>query len=154
MKVGLTLGKYAPLHLGHQFVIESALQEMDRVLVMIYDSPATTVVPLEVRAKWIKDIYPQVVVIEAWDGPEETGYTPDIMKAQEDYILATLKGQTVTHFYSSEAYGEHVSKALCAVDRRVDMKRVRIPVSATQIRNDLEAHTHFLHPIVLASLRQ
>ena len=34
MKRGLTLGKYAPLHKGHQFVIETALAEMDEVVVI------------------------------------------------------------------------------------------------------------------------
>ena len=28
-KVGLTLGKFAPMHQGHQYVIETALAEMD-----------------------------------------------------------------------------------------------------------------------------
>ena len=34
---GLTLGKFAPLHKGHQLVIETALSEMDEVVVIIYD---------------------------------------------------------------------------------------------------------------------
>ncbi len=38
-RVGLTLGKYAPLHQGHQMVIETALAEMDHVIVVIYDCP-------------------------------------------------------------------------------------------------------------------
>lgn len=37
--IGLTLGKYAPFHRGHQFVIETALAECDRVQVIIYDCP-------------------------------------------------------------------------------------------------------------------
>jgi cytidyltransferase-like protein len=49
-KVGLTLGKYAPLHKGHQYIIETALSEMDEVIVMAYDSPDVTDVPLQVRS--------------------------------------------------------------------------------------------------------
>ncbi|MGF1939291.1 MAG: adenylyltransferase/cytidyltransferase family protein [Nostoc sp. ChiQUE02] len=52
-KCGLTLGKYAPLHKGHQFVIETALAEMDEVLVIIYDCPEVTAIPLTVRARWL-----------------------------------------------------------------------------------------------------
>lgn len=33
---GLVLGKFAPLHKGHEYLIETALREMDRVTVMIY----------------------------------------------------------------------------------------------------------------------
>ena len=36
-RVGLTLGKFAPLHRGHQSLIEKALAETDRLIVMIYD---------------------------------------------------------------------------------------------------------------------
>ena len=57
---GLTLGKFAPLHKGHQLVIETALSEMDEVVAIIYDCPDTTDVPLTVRANWIRDLYPNV----------------------------------------------------------------------------------------------
>lgn len=36
--VGLARGKFAPLHRGHQHVIETALREMDHVIVVIYDA--------------------------------------------------------------------------------------------------------------------
>ena len=49
---GLTLGKFAPLHKGHQLVIETALAEVDELTVVIYDSPEVTPVPLSVRANW------------------------------------------------------------------------------------------------------
>ncbi|HEX5692051.1 MAG TPA: adenylyltransferase/cytidyltransferase family protein, partial [Roseiflexaceae bacterium] len=63
---GLTLGKYAPLHLGHQLVIETALAEVERLIVLIYPCPELTPVPLPVRAGWIRQLYPQATVIEAW----------------------------------------------------------------------------------------
>lgn len=47
---GLTLGKFAPLHRGHQFLIETALGEVDELVVIAYDSPHVTNVPLPVRA--------------------------------------------------------------------------------------------------------
>ena len=67
-KTGLTLGKFAPFHKGHQFLVETALAEVDELLVMVYDTDLTNV-PLQVRAGWIKKLYPQVTIIEAWDGP-------------------------------------------------------------------------------------
>jgi NadR type nicotinamide-nucleotide adenylyltransferase len=139
-KRGLTLGKYAPLHRGHQLVIETALSEMDEVAVVIYDAPETTDVPLGVRAGWIRALYPMVEVIEAWDGPAEVGYTAELMHAHEDYVLNHLDVGRVTHFYSSEPYGEHMSRALGAVDRRVDEARATFPVSGTELRADPFAH--------------
>ena len=70
-KVGLTLGKFAPLHKGHQFLIETALAEMDEVIVMIYATEVTHI-PLNVRAAWLRELYPSLTVIECWDNPSDT----------------------------------------------------------------------------------
>src|SRR5690606_30291600 len=119
MRRGLTLGKFAPFHRGHQLLIEKASAEVDELCVMVYTTDVMDV-PLQIRAGWIKRLYPQVQIIEAWDGPPGYGDTPEIRKVQEDYILRKLRGIHITHFYSSEFYGEHVSRALAAIDRRVD----------------------------------
>ncbi|TFH46316.1 MAG: cytidyltransferase [Lysobacterales bacterium] len=152
MKVGLTLGKFAPLHKGHQHVIETALAEMDRVIVMIYACPETIDCPLDIRAQWIRDLYPKVEVLEAPDGPTMIGDTPEIKKAHEDYILKRLDGRKVTHFYNSEFYGEHVSKALGAENRLVDTERAQFPVSGTAVRNAPFGNRHFIDPRVYRDL--
>ena len=72
--LGLTLGKFAPLHKGHQFMIETALQEVDELIVVIYET-TVTLIPLHVRANWIRRLYPEVRVIEAWDGPDGYSYS-------------------------------------------------------------------------------
>ena len=96
---GLTLGKFAPLHKGHQLMIDTALAEMDELLVIVYDCPETTSVPLNVRSSWLKRLYPQVRVIEAWDGPTEVGDTPAIRKRHEAYVLNQLNLNGITHFW-------------------------------------------------------
>ena len=149
---GLTLGKCAPFHKGHQFLIETALSEMDEVIVIIYEARETTSVPLNIRAGWIRRLYPDVQVIEAWDGPTEVGDTPEIKKKHEDYILNRLKLQGITHFYSSEFYGEHMSLALGAVNRIVDYNRKTVPISGTQIRKYPFACREYLHPWVYRDL--
>ena len=52
-------------------MIETALAEMDELQVIIYDSPEVTSIPLSIRAGWLRQLYPQVGVIEAWDGPSQ-----------------------------------------------------------------------------------
>ena len=148
MKIGLTLGKYSPLHKGHQFVIETALKEMDQVYIIIYDSPETTEIPLHIRGGWIKELYPEVNVVLGWDGPTVEGYTPEVMKIQEDYILSQLNGLKVTHFYSSERYGDHISKRLKAENRIVDIDREAIPISGTEIRKNPYAARFYLSDTV------
>ena len=36
-KIGFTIGKFAPLHIGHQFLIETAIKEMDEFIIVILD---------------------------------------------------------------------------------------------------------------------
>ncbi|MBX9254913.1 AAA family ATPase [Desmonostoc muscorum CCALA 125] len=151
-KCGLTLGKYAPLHKGHQFVIETALAEMDQLLVIIYDCPEVTAIPLTVRANWLRKLYPTIQVIEAWDGPTEIGDTPEIKKKHEEYILKALESKRITHFYCSEFYGEHVSLALGAVNRLVDSDRQTFPISGTQVRQNPYAFKDYLHPDIYRDL--
>lgn len=148
---GLTLGKYAPFHRGHQYVIETALAEVEELVVLIYDTSVTNI-PLSIRANWIRQLYPQVIVIEAWDGPE--GYSTDraFEIEQEEYIIRMLAGRQITHFYSSEFYGDHVSKALGAVDRRIDEARQAVPISATMIRENPFQHRDFIADIVYKDL--
>lgn len=152
MKSGLTLGKYAPLHRGHQLVIEIALAEMDEVRVIIYNAPETTLVPLSVRADWLRKLYPQIKVLEARDGPTEVGNSREIKRRHEEYIIDKLKIRGVTHFYSSEFYGEHMSKALGAVNRQVDPLRESTPVSGTKIRDNPFLYREFIHPLVYRDL--
>jgi NadR type nicotinamide-nucleotide adenylyltransferase len=151
-KRGLTLGKFAPLHRGHQLLIETALSEMDELSVIIYDCPETTAVPLCVRAEWIRRLYPEVRLIEAWDGPTEVGEAPEIRKKHEDYILRRLALSGFTHFYSSEFYGEHMSLALGAANRIVDDVRREVPVSGTEIRKNPYALREYLDPRVYRDL--
>jgi len=150
---GLVLGKFAPLHKGHQLLIETALKQVDELLVMIYDTPELPEAPpLSVRAKWIRQIYPSARVIEAWNGPTEIGYAPEIKKRHEDYILATINGEKITHFFASEPYIEHMSRALGAKGIMVDQNRLAVPISATKIRADTFGNRDYLHPLVYRDL--
>ena len=62
MKTGFTIGKFAPLHRGHQYLIEKGLGEMDEFYVIIYETNVTNI-PIEKRANWIKQLYPKVNLI-------------------------------------------------------------------------------------------
>ncbi len=151
-RIGLTLGKFAPLHQGHQHLIETARAETDRLILLIYDCPGLATPPLPVRAAWVRDLYPDIECIEAWDGPTEVGDTPEIRRRHEAYLHRILAGRRITHFFSSEFYGDHVSRALGAVDRRVDPDRMRFPVSGTAVRADPWRHRRMIHPRIYRDL--
>jgi len=152
VKTGLILGKFAPLHRGHQRLIEQSLKETDHTIVLLYDCPEIDIPPVTVRRRWIEELYPQVEVLEAWDGPSEIGLDPSITARHDAYLANKLHGRKITHFYSSEPYGEHVSYGLGAIDRRIDMHRELIPISATQIRENPYVHRAYLAPNVYRDL--
>jgi NadR type nicotinamide-nucleotide adenylyltransferase len=151
-KIGLFLGKFSILHKGHQYVIEAALKEVDELIVLIYDSPGTTRTPLSVRANWIRVLYPAVKVVEGWNAPEETGYTEEIKRLQEQYVIEMLDGTKVTHFYSSELYGEHMSKALNCKNRVIDIDRNNVKISASKIQKNAYKYKEFISPVVYKDL--
>jgi NadR type nicotinamide-nucleotide adenylyltransferase len=134
MRTGVTLGKYAPFHKGHEYVISTALREMDHVIVIVYNASNVTNIPAKVRAKWIQDIFPAVEVVVAEDGPQDTGYSREIIEKQNNFLRKLLKGRVINTFYSSENYGVHVSKALHCNNRPVDIGRTTVPISADTIR--------------------
>ena len=140
------------MHKGHQLLIDTALSEMDEVTVIIYDAPETTPVPLNVRSNWLRTLYPQVIIIEAWDGPTEVGDSPEVKQGHEKYVVEKLKISGITHFYSSEFYGEHMSIALGAVNRLVDSPRDMIPISGKKIRENPFFYHHYISPVVYQDL--
>ena len=65
---GLCLGKFAPFHLGHEFMINEALKTVEKLTVLIYEAPGLTEVPLTRRADWIRTFNPEIEVITLSDG--------------------------------------------------------------------------------------
>lgn len=151
-KIGLTLMKIAPFHIGHKYFLDSALREVDHLIAIIYDCPNLIHIPLNVRANWIRKLYPQIEVIEGWDAPNRHEDTPEVKRMQEQYVASVLKGRKITHFISSEYYGDHMSKSLNAINYIVDMDRNKIHISSTMIRNNLYLYRDFIPTIVLKDL--
>lgn len=147
---GLILGKFAPFHVGHRRLLEAALNEVDEVYVLIYDCPNLTSIPLNVRANWIRSFFPQVHVFEGWDAPNLHEDTPEVKRIQEEYVKKVLNGERITHFFSSEYYGEHMSKSLGAIDRRFDRNDPEqgYITTATTIRSGKCLDENFLNVVV------
>lgn len=152
MKIGFTIGKFAPLHKGHQYLIEKGLREMDKFYVIIYETKVTPI-PIETRANWIKQIYPDVNVIYAKNPPSQYGLDEESVKIQTDYLKQMVKGLQVTHFYNSEPYGKFVARDLQIQEVQVDRKREKYPISGTDIRKGIKDNENFLEEIVYKDLK-
>lgn len=142
-KVGFTIGKFAPFHKGHEYLIETALKESDELYVIIYDTDVTDI-SVEKRAKWITDKFNDVKIIYAYDSPKQYGLDDESVKIQMEYLTKKIDGIPVNCFFSSEPYGEKVAQYLNIENRIVDMSRQQVPISAGLIRDDIEKHKMFL----------
>jgi NadR type nicotinamide-nucleotide adenylyltransferase len=145
---GLFLGKFAPFHRGHEFMINEALKTVEHLTVLIYEAPGLTDVPLKRRASWIREFNSKIEVIECDDGPTFVSYETEGMHQHERFVISKLGERKISHFFSSEPYGKHMSTALGAKDMRIDERRSNVPISSTKIREDLYAHRSFLSPRV------
>lgn len=146
-KIGFTIGKFAPFHKGHEYLIETALKEMDKVIVVVYDTDIIDI-ETEKRAKWIKEKYPNVEIKFAHNPPSQYGLDKESVNIQMKYLSKIMEGEKPTHFYSSEKYGKSVSEYMNIIDRRVDSDRKKVPISATEIRTNLEEKKSWIEPNV------
>lgn len=151
--IGFTIGKFAPLHKGHQLLIETALKEMDELYVVIYD---TDIISIDVkqRANWIKQLYPDVHIIYAYNSPQKYGLDDKSVKIQMEYLSKLIKDIPVTHFYSSELYGEKVADYLNIENRLVDLERKNIPISSTIIRKNYKENSNYIENFIYSDLNK
>ena len=146
-KIGFTIGKFAPLHKGHQFLIETAMKEMDEFYIVVYDTDLIKN-SVQERADWIKKLYPKANIIYAFNSPKQYGLDKESVNIQMNYLSKLIKDVPVTHFYSSEPYGEKVAEYLNIENRIVDKERISFPVSASKIRTDSNSNSQYLEDFV------
>ena len=146
-KIGFTIGKFAPLHKGHQFLIETALKEMDELYVVVYDTDLIKN-SVQERADWIKKLYPNVKIIYAFESPTQYGLDKESVNIQMEYLSKLIKDIPVTHFYSSELYGEKVAEYLKIENRIVDKERINVPISAKIEKKKKKKNTKYLEDFV------
>lgn len=151
--IGFTIGKFAPLHKGHQLLIETALKEMDELYVVIYDTDIISV-DVKQRANWIKQLYPDVHIIYAYNSPQKYGLDDKSVKIQMEYLSKLIKDIPVTHFYSSELYGEKVADYLNIENRLVDLERKNIPISSTIIRKNYKENSKYIENFIYSDLNK
>ena len=152
-KVGFTIGKFAPFHKGHEYLIETGINEMDRFIVVVYETDKINI-SVEKRAEWIKKMYPSIEIKYAKNPPTKYGLDDESVEIQMKYLINIIGNEKVTHFYSSEEYGKAVAKYMHIKDRRVDQNRVHNPISATKIRKNLEENKEWIEDLVYQDINQ
>jgi HTH-type transcriptional regulator, transcriptional repressor of NAD biosynthesis genes len=141
MTRGLIIGKFYPPHKGHSFLIESALTQVDDLVVIVCDHPRQKIRG-ELRAQWLREMQPSIrtqVVPDTVPGDDSEGwakYTVEFLGYVPDVV------------FTSEAYGDAYAHFLGCRHVNVDAGRFNVSISATRIRNSPFSHWDFLAPCV------
>lgn len=140
-------GKWNPFHTGHQYLINRALEDSERVYVLVVTTPVRgRDIPAPIRAGWISEIYAGKPVI--------VRVMPDILHDDNSLYWAEYTqeflGFTPDAVYSSEQYGDEWARDLGCEHVMVDRDRVHIPVSATRIYSNPVKYLDYMHPVVRA----
>ena len=177
---GLIVGKFCPLHQGHELLIKRALDSCHELIVMSYTKPEFEGCERETRSAWLSSLFPQVTQLVINDstlhhllhiqGISEKKTIPNNDAPDQEHrnfvawLCLNVLRKTVDVVFTSESYGEGFAKALTEYFRahkpdtnfvvahvNVDQQRLMVPVSGSQIRPNPHAHRAFLSPIVYAS---
>lgn len=174
-QLGIVVGKFAPLTLGHINLITEASLQSERVLVVLShdqrwvdkQSPRDQkVLAIKNRLRWLQQIYADTEHVDITFIDESEADIPEFPNGWPEY--AALLNETVfTHLqnsgyapwdeepfemaiFSSElGYDAEYKKYLPEINHVVvDANRTRVPISATKIRNNLYDHWEYLPSIV------
>lgn len=146
-RLGVTIGKWLPPHNGHHYLIETALAQCER-LVVIVCWKADDFIDGPTRAAWLRAVHPDAQVMVIDDRPE---YDDDDSRMWANLTLGWL-GEKPDAAFTSEEYGARWAHFMGCAHVCVDLQREKVPLRATWIRADPRAHLERVSPAVRAYL--
>lgn len=129
---GVVIGKFHPFHSGHRHLIDAALEQCDRVLVIVC-ARADQPLPGELRVDWISKSVPSAKVVLV--DQDATGLEDDDTAGWAELTIEAHGGPPAAVF-TSESYGDAYAAALGAAHISVDPGRLAFPVSGTAVSAD------------------
>jgi HTH-type transcriptional repressor of NAD biosynthesis genes len=174
---GLVVGKFSPLHRGHELVIRRAFEMCREVVLISYSNPELPGCEACRREQWLAQLFPKavrLVVTDQWLRERFSHLDGSVNVPPNDaedlvhrrfvaFLCFEGLGLTVDAVFTSEDYGDGFARQLTNYFREhnsgaaevrhilVDRARNEVPIFGSQIRADLEAHRHWLSPIIYAS---
>jgi NadR type nicotinamide-nucleotide adenylyltransferase len=174
---GLVVGKFAPLHRGHELVINRAFDACEEVVIISYCKPEFAGCDAARRQSWLAELFPTARILLPNDaslaalplnGPgfrEVPANNADEATHRRfcGFLCANVLGLSVDAVFTSEDYGDAFAEELTRCFREhgadiaevqhllVDQRREIVPVSGSLLREDVHGHRQFLSPAVYGS---
>ncbi len=154
-RLGLVVGKFAPLHRGHEWLVQQAAAQCDHLLILSYSNPEFARCEVPRRREWLAARFPtheSLAVDDAWisDACRQRGiaHQPMPHNSAEDavqqhwlaWLLREVLGRTPDAMFCSEDYGPSCARTLSQAFGSpvaavlVDRARLHVPIRATAIR--------------------
>lgn len=166
---GLVVGKFSPLHRGHEFLIRRAQETCEEVVLISYSNPEYPGCEPANRRTWLSNLFPSailcVVTSESLKRNPTGGFSEVPLNDAEASIHRQFVGALcsdqlhilVDAVFTSESYGDGFATDLSQRLRHkvehvlVDVERKEIPISGSALRADVHANRRFLSPFVYSS---
>jgi HTH-type transcriptional repressor of NAD biosynthesis genes len=168
---GLIVGKFSPLHKGHEFLINRALAECETLYIFSYYAPEFRGCEAHKREYWLKTLFPTARIFVITDEFVKTRFnfslpSSDASDLEErrfvGFLWLQLVNEPLDAVFTSENYGAgyaaEMSRYFAAYTSfpsvehvLVDLERRSIPISGTELRRDIHNLKEYLSPIVYAS---
>ena len=143
---GLIVGRFCPPHLGHSYLISRAASQVDQLVVFV-NTRRGEPIPGVLRAQWLRDLHPDVDVIDVRHDLETNFDDPDLWERwMQLFMVHWPHASGPDALFSSEGYGNELARRFGAEAVVVDPDRSVVPVSATMIREHPLDHLDQLAP--------
>jgi HTH-type transcriptional repressor of NAD biosynthesis genes len=153
MPAALVTGTFNPPHMGHVKLVKAAIEKRDHVVVVVLAAPHDRLAANDRARALLQDCVAEGVSEAAMTivhGYESTPYDPGnsaVAKSNARVIEAHLRHTPpVDLLVTSETNGDEFAKLLGLHHHSFDPDRTQVPVSSTQIRDDLIGNWHLLGP--------
>ena len=141
----VVVGKFAPLHRGHERLLDTACAAAEVVTVVVWSNPDFQSMPSHVRGQWVRELYPKANVIVPDDGPPDASSDAVL----QEYVRQLLARHDLSPdvVVAGDPYGPHFARHL-GVDY-IGVDRASTPEwRGTVARADVHASRQMLDPRV------
>lgn len=175
-RTGLVVGKFCPLHLGHEFLISQAARQCETVVVISYTKPEFDSAEFAGagpgrRERWLRARFPALEILVLDDerlarACVARGLPVRSLPHNDDsadkhrrfvaWVCTALLGRSADVVFTSEDYGDGFAAVLAeyfgtpVAHVCVDRERQAVPASGTAIRADIDRRRALLAPEVYA----